>query len=443
VTLKSEIQFQMWLDVLDISEKNGFIVKSEKDGISTKTSGVYKDEKICGRAMVVSTPPKNRESSIYAMSAHAGLIAAKEAARKNADSFENFAEGEWTGADDCLFYFGNGDFVSLVNKNFEKWREKSPLYFQLSGEADKLKKKNAVTAEDYHAWEKEFRRLSDSFSNISGYRDSRELSVECASFVAGKKEEILQKLLKKFDKMGKSKGTTSKYFGGMVEAYTKISQEFTAIVPHSCAAEYVTRCEELIGEYSKKETEAIYAESNARLKELQALEKKSSHAPQELMKLIADYEALHARFEKIKSHADATAKISFCAGEIGKLKAFWTTAAYNEAAEDFRELNDEPETQKFFELTRRARTYKRLAAKFGETAPYEDSTDLKKKCRKNYKAYRFKIFKKVFPFALIFIAIIAVIILISALFNRNEGSENNEHSGITTEFYSELFTHAV
>jgi len=397
MTLKSEVQYQMYLDVLDIIKKNGFTTKVDKDGISTKTSNVYKNEKLCGKVLVVSTPPANRESSIYALSAHAGLVTAKEGARSTAENdrikgegaYVNFVEGEWTGADDCLFYFGHSregddchEWVALVDKNFQKWREKSPLYFQIVGEMEKLKKKTASASEEYQAWEKEFKRLADSFSNISDYRDSKELSVECATFVAGKKEEVLKKLIKKFDKLNKSKGTTSKHFGEMIKAYTELSQKFTTIVPYLNAAEKISECEKRIEECEKEKTNAIYSESVAQMKELQSAERKMSSTPQELIKMISDYEDLLTRFSSIEKHEDSAAKVAYCAGEIGKFKAFWTNAAYKEASNELDELDQQPKTKKFFEYIRRARAYKNVAKKFESTVPHEDSAELKKMYKK-------------------------------------------------------------
>jgi hypothetical protein len=441
VTLKNEAQFQMYLDVLDILQKNNFSTKQEKDGLGRKISVVLKNEKICGKVFVVSTPTAKRESALYAVSAHAKLVAAKEEARSVAEknrisgegAFVNFKEGEWTGTDGCLYYFGHSgadedshEWVEIVDKNFQRWREKSPLYFSSLGEMEKFKKKKASSAEEFHALEKEFKRLADGFSGISDYRNSAELSAECAKFVAGEKEKILDRANKKFEKLNKSKGTTSKHFREMVNDYTELSQKFTMIVPFLDAAEKVVLCQKKIEEHKIEETKAIFSESVERMRELQKIERKMAHTPPELSKIIADYEELLTRFMSIEKHDGVAEKIAFCAGEIAKLKAYHTSATYKEALKEFEELEERPETEKLFEFIRRARRYKKISKKFHSTLPYDDSIAMEKKSRKLYKSFRWKITKKIFPFAIIFAAVIAIAIFIFFTFIHDKEGGNND-----------------
>lgn len=363
MALKNEEQFQMYLDVLDIAQKNGFDAKTEKDGMSTKITAVYKNDTLCGKVMVVSAPPSNRESSVYALSAHAKLVTAKETTRSEADkdklagggAYANFAEGTRTDENGALWYYGFSktgesyhEWVEIVDKKFPAWREKSPVYLKAAEEMEKLKKKNPKTFEEFTNLEDNFARLAVEFTKISGYRDSPELAGECKKFVTDKKEKIYQKTSKALEK----------------------------------------------------------------------LKKKSRDVPptaDELAKKIAAYEEITEIFSSIKTFDDSAEKIAFCKSEISKFRTYHTVAAYKEAAADLKTLEERENAEKFFESVHRARRYKKLAKKFGAVIPFEDSKDLEKKCKKNHKHFRRKILKKIAPIIVVLIAVLVAAWFVSSL----------------------------
>ncbi|MCL1845287.1 MAG: hypothetical protein FWF77_05235 [Defluviitaleaceae bacterium] len=404
--LKNETQYQMYLDVVDILQKHSFDVKSEKDGVSTKISAVYKG-KLCGKIMVAATPPKNRESQMYAMSAHAKLAAAKEDAQK----LDGFREGEWKGIEDCLFYYGHlpeNSWVEIVDKNFQKWREKSPLYLSNIEEVEKLKKKKPVGVEEFATLERELNRLADSFETIEFYRNAEKLADECSSFVPNMKDEILQKATLKLEKLGRKKGMGSKHFREMAEEYAEVSQTIAMIIPFEGAEEKLRECEELVAHSEREKTAAIYAESVEALISLEKNSRGHSHASVELKKIIADYEDLLARFMSVEQYKDASEKAVHIRGEIAKFQVHRTAALYKEATRDLDALETRPESDKFFEQFYRARHYGKLAKRFEATASYDDSDGLAAKCKKAGREFRNKVAIKIAPFAIVAAALAAI-----------------------------------
>jgi len=259
VTLKNEIQYQMYLDVLDILQKKGFETKIEKNSANTKSSAVFVNGKSSGKVIAVAKPPtSNRESSLYAISSHAKLVVARDAARaKN----ENFVEGEHKDSCDCLYYYGSREWVSVVDKNFSKWRETSPLYLQIVSDAEKLKKKKPTTAEDFSALEKEFSRLATSLSGIPDYRDASELSEEYTQYVHELKADAFEKASKKLAKLKKSKGAGSKYFRETARAYEEILAIFRAIETFEGAAAQISFCNGEAEKYKAYHSATAYKEA--------------------------------------------------------------------------------------------------------------------------------------------------------------------------------------
>jgi len=415
MAVKNEAQYQMYLDVLDILQKNNFVTKTDKDSTGAKYSSVYKVDKLCGKVMVVATPPAGREGTIYGLSAHAGLVAAKDEARRLAED-SNFIEGEHSGTDDTLYYYGVSgagedyhDWVLLVDEKFEKWRETWPLYSQIAGEMEKVKKKKPASAEEFSAMEKEFKRMAKSLNNIAWYRDAAVLSAECAAFVATRKDEALQKALKKLEKLNKSKGTSSKHFREMASEYAALSLRFKMIVPFLDAAERAAECDKLVQKCEKEEENAIYAES---VEKLNGLRNKKTNTPEEIKKITADYEEILAQFVAIEKHHGAEVKIEFCKGEIVKYQAYWLAAVYKEAGKEMDELDDRPETETLGDYWHRTRKYKKITKKFKSTSTYDDSEDMAKKSKKLYKAYRWKFLKKISPFVGAAIAVFAIVAVI-------------------------------
>jgi hypothetical protein len=259
MALKKEIQYQMYLDILDILQKKGFETKTEKDGANTKSSTVFVNGKPSGKVMAVAKPPtSNRESSLYVISAHAKLVVARDAARaKN----ENFIEGEHRDSCDCLYYYGSREWISVVDKIFLKWRETSPSYLQIVAEIEKLKKKKPTTSEDFAALEKEFSRMAASLSEISEYRDSAELSDECAQYVTDLKADAFEKATKKLAKLKKSKGSGSKYFRETARAYEEILAVFSAIETFEGATAQIAFCKGEAEKYKAYHSATAYKEA--------------------------------------------------------------------------------------------------------------------------------------------------------------------------------------
>ncbi|MCL1862814.1 MAG: hypothetical protein FWF78_04530 [Defluviitaleaceae bacterium] len=415
MALKNEKQYQMYLDVLDILQKNNLVAKADRDGVNVKTASVYKINQLCGKVMVVASPPVNREGTIYGFSAHAGLVAVRNEARRLAED-SNFIEGEHTGIDDTLYYYGISeagedyhDWVLLVDEKFEKWRETSPLYFQIASEIEKFKKKKPGSAEEFAALEKEFKRMSKSLNNIAWYRDSAVLSAECAAYIATKKDETMQKALKKLDKLNKTKGTSSKHFREMADEYAALSLKFKMIMPFLDAGEKADECDNFVQKCEKEEENAIYSES---VEKLNILHSKKSNTPEEIKKTIASYEEILALFMSIEKHSGAAVKIEFCKGEITKYQAYWVAAVYKDASRQMDELDDLPEAETLSDYLYRTRKYKKITAKFKSTITYDDSEEMAKKSKKLYRAYRWKFIKKISPFVAATIAIIAVVAVV-------------------------------
>jgi hypothetical protein len=197
------------------------------------------------------------------------------------------------------------------------------------------------------------------------------------------------------------------------------------------AAEKTEQCEKKIAENKAEEIKAIFAEASARMRELQSAELKMSHTPSEISRFISDYEELLTRFISIEKHDGVAEKIAFCAGEIAKLKAYHTSATYKAAMKEFDALDDDGETDKFFAQIRRARAFRKLAKKFRETSPYNDSVKMEKICTKLYRSLRWKVFKKYFPYAIIFALTIAILIFLYVRFFHG-GDENAISANYTT-----------
>ncbi|MCL2223813.1 MAG: hypothetical protein FWB96_08160 [Defluviitaleaceae bacterium] len=345
MALKNEAGYQLYLDVLDILEKNNYSLKTEKDGISTKISAVFKNNAACGKVFVVSAPPQKRDTSMYAMSAHAKLVLQKDAVRGG--NYENLTEGAAADNDGCLWYFGHDEtaWVSLVDTKLPEWREKSPLYLETVAATEKLKKKKPETADEFAQLQGEFEALAVKFTSISSYRNAPELAGECRTYVTGLKEKLYQKTTKSLDKLKKTS---------------------------------------------------------------------PSENSGELVKTIAAYENLLDTFTAIRDFDDVIDKISFCNSEIAKLSAYHEAAAYKEAATELSDLEERPETEKFFDQLHRARKYNKISKKFKSIIPYDNSKELSKRCKKQHVHFRRKVLKKSAPFILILfaLAVIAVVVLI-------------------------------
>ncbi|MCL2577031.1 MAG: hypothetical protein FWE27_03140 [Defluviitaleaceae bacterium] len=273
MALKNETAYQMYLDVLDILGKNKYKTKTEKDGMSTKISVVLKDVKPCGKVFVVSAPPENRESSMYALSAHAKLIVQKETIRSEMKD-KNFAEGIRSDDDGCLWYFGHthNEWVALVDKNFAKWREKSPLYLETIAESEKLKKKKPATFEEFAELESEFNKLAATFTSISFYRDSPELAGECKKYVIDLKEKLYQKTSKALDKLKKADiPVTSTELAKIISSYENLLEKFSAIKDFDDSAEKISFCKSEISKLAGEREAASYKEATT---ELSALEER-------------------------------------------------------------------------------------------------------------------------------------------------------------------------
>ncbi|MCL2357600.1 MAG: hypothetical protein FWC70_10720 [Defluviitaleaceae bacterium] len=403
--LKNETQYQMYLDVVDICQKNSFAVESEKDGVSTKRSVVYHGGRACGKITVVATPPKNRDSSMYSMSAHAKLVAAKE----EAQAMEDYLEGEWQGSDGSLLYYGHSpenSWVTLVDKNFQKWREKSPLYLSNIDESEALKKKKPASVEEFASLEKEFKRLAESFESITFYRNAESLAVECAGVIPKMKGELLQKANAQFEKLGAKSGSTSKHYREIRDEYAALSKKVAILIPFEGAEERLTECEEMFEKSEQSRVKAVYAESVEQLTSLQML--KHTESPDELKKLISDYETLLGQFMSIEQYGDSGEKVLACRDEIAKYQTSRNAVLYKNAKNDYEDLEGRPMVEKFFEYVYRMRQYGKLAKRFKETSPHDESDRLAHKCAKESKAFRWKVFGRIAPWVAGLIALTAL-----------------------------------
>lgn len=457
MALKSETQYQMYLDVLDILEKSGHTTKVEKDGNNTKYSYVYRNGKLCGEVWAVSAPPAKKESSLYSLSSHAKLVEAKERITKEADEHKlkgrgnmvNFVEGEWSDTEGCLWYYGHSEesetaheWVAIVNEKYPAWREKSPLYLQSVGEMEKLKKRKTTTAEEFRAIEKEAERLAVCFENLADYRDSKDLAAECRKHVTGRKMEVLGEATIQLEKLEKSKGDSSKFYGEMVAGYTELTKKFAMITPFEDSAEKLERCQTRAEECKKEEIRAIYMESIIRLSELQLAERKLSETAtsDQHAKMVADYEELLKRFESIKDYEDATTQAELCQKEISKFTASRTAACYKEAKKELDTLEERPETNKLTDYFHRTRKYRKIAKQFDSIESFDDAALLEKKCSKQYKSYRWKLIKKVAPFVLGFIALVTIVVLVVALVSGRGGEAETYDYDYNYENYTSQIT---
>lgn len=270
MALKNEPQFQMYLDVLDIVEKNGYTVKTEKDSGSMKVSAVFRNSKPCGRVLVSSLPPENRESTGYANSAHAKLAEEKESVR--AEAPEGLVEGVQTDSDGCLWYYGFTlpQWVELVDDEFERWLKASPMYQKAVAEAEKLKKQKPETGEEFALLEADFKQIAAEFTAISFYRDSPEMAGDCLRHVTELKEKIYQKAAKMLKKLDKdAHAATSGELAKLIAAYDEVLKKFRAIKDFDDSAEKMAFCVSQIAKFEAFWAATAYKEA---LRDVTALE---------------------------------------------------------------------------------------------------------------------------------------------------------------------------
>jgi hypothetical protein len=387
----------MYLDVLDILNKNGYATKVEKDSGSAKNSLVFTGERLCGEVWVVSG---------------ASLL---DEQKEKARGMFNFIEGSQTDAYGNLWYYGytdNAHWVTMVDEKFPDWKDANPIYLQLTEKMEKSAKIKPTSKADIDKMEHDLENTATAFDKIQWYRDCRVLVAGCRQIITEKKDDIYQKALKKLAKLAKSKGDSSKHFREMVEAYTTLADQFEMLIPFDESEKRHEECLVSIEENKNEEIIALYIECEEDLLSLQKEERKitASATAADYARMVEDYERLMSDFKRIPAYKDSTEKAELCAAQITKFQKYQTIATYKEATADLEQLEAREDKHTWFEYTYRWRKYKSLARRFRSVSTYDDATHMSKKCAKIARSNRWRSLKKSAPALGIFILIILLIL---------------------------------